>query len=116
MVSTGDSKHTMILVLRTRFRFIFIDFYQCLKPKSHLLLLWAIQGSCWVKNCFLGIVEKFRDVLQVFGRALKKKRGTLECIFEKELSYLHLLYMCPASGPHVHHFNLVTKSTRQVGA
>lgn len=43
---------------------------------AHLLLLRAIQGSCWVENSLLGVIEQLRDVLQVFSRALKgRKKG-----------------------------------------
>lgn len=38
-----------------------------LEPQPHLLLLWAIEGSCGVQHSLLGIVEQLGDVLQVLG-------------------------------------------------
>lgn len=40
----------------------------------HLLLLWTVEGACWVENSLLGVVEQLGDVLQVFGRALGEQR------------------------------------------
>lgn len=42
---------------------------------AHLLLFWAVQGPCRMKNSLLGIVEELRDVLQVFGGALMKNES-----------------------------------------
>lgn len=44
----------------------------------HLLLLWAVQGSGRMENSFLSVVKQLRDVLQVFGRALRKRRKICE--------------------------------------
>lgn len=33
---------------------------------SYSFLLWAVQRTCGVQNCLLGIVEQLGDVLQVF--------------------------------------------------
>lgn len=96
----------MILVVKITFWFIVL--IQCLKPKYHLLLLWAIQGSCWMKNSFLGIVEKFGDVLQVFGGALRKKTRHTEMNTELSPTASALHVSCLTSS--CPHFNLVTNT------
>lgn len=83
-----------MMVVKTRFMFTFR--IQYLSHESHLLFFWAIQGSCRVKNSFLGIVEKFRDVLQVFGRALKKNKACWNASLLKTSFQVHLLCMCHA--------------------
>lgn len=87
-VSHNNIGEILVVQNRTFQTFSYYDKSKCLLNltyRPHLLFLWAVQGSCRVENSLLGVVEQLRDVLQVFGRALRKKRAHVcECPEQKQ--------------------------------
>lgn len=59
--------------LKLLFTHVYTSAISACTVKTHLLLFWAVQGSCRVENSLLCIVEELRNVLQILGRTLRKK-------------------------------------------